>query len=134
MANVCLTQKQEKFFKLVQQYHRENGTFPNSSQAVKLLADNGIKAQDGSIKHMYSSLFLKGAFTNGGPLTDSLQAGHVGGGTRSIDVSKMSFTPRNLRKGRTTAVKPANDAIAAALLELLKSSPRFNEIAAILNA
>ena len=135
---ICLTPKQELYFKVIQTYHKANGTFPNNAQLVKAVREAGGKAGSGA-SQMYATLFLKGAFTGGTVLTDSLGALHSGGNIQSIDVAILNFTPRALRRGRPAGVKnktKANkqDAIASALLELLKSSPQFNAIAAALNA
>lgn len=130
---VCLTKKQEAFFKFVQQYHRQNGTFPNASQAAKALSKDGIRVRDGSIVALYGALFIKGAFTDVGGLTDTAIERHSGG-VRPFDVTKLKFTPRKITRGRkpssaTVLRKASKDSkVADAILKLLRDSEDFQRI------
>ena len=137
---LCLTKKQEQFLKFVQNYHKENGTFPNASQAAAALSKGGRKVNSGSVVYMYSALFLKGAFTATGPLTDSAQNGHSGGNIRPFDVAQLKFNPRTIRKGRPASSASilrkasSNAKIADTLVKLLQNSDEFKAIFENLNA
>jgi hypothetical protein len=130
---VCLTKKQEQFFKFVQNYHKENGTFPTPSQASRLLKKTGS-----SISSLYGTLLLKGAFTDTGPLTDSAQNGHSGG-IRPLDITQLKFNPRTIRKGRPASSASilrkvsSNAKIADALVRLLRTNSDFDAIFAGIN-
>jgi hypothetical protein len=125
---VCLTKKQEQFFKFVQNYHKEHGTFPSATQASKLL-----NKPSGSITSLYGSLFVKGAFTATGPLTDTAYERHSGG-VRPFDVSKLKFNPKQTSrtstlKHTTIVRKMSKDAnLSEALVKLLRDSDSLQSI------
>ena len=128
---ICLTPKQELYLNTIKAYHKEHGSFPNNAQLVKAVRDaGGVAGQSGAVQ-MYATLFLKGAFTGGVVLTDSLNALHSGGNIAPLDVSAMQFKPRALKRGRPLGYKnkpkAANNTptLASAILTLLSESPEF---------
>jgi hypothetical protein len=127
--SICLTPKQQKFYNYFVKYHKENGFFPNPTRACAELREDGVKTSVPQVTNMYGTLFVKGAFNGGVPLINTYRARHSAKPVATIDISKLTFADK-------PKAKPANkqEVVAAALLELLKSSPKFNEIAAALNA
>jgi hypothetical protein len=137
MSKVCLTAKQERWFNLFVKFHKENGSLPNPSQATALLRAEGIRCSSPSITQMYGTLFLKGAFNDGKPLTSTLRRIHATNNVDVFDASKAQFNPKPVVVGRAAAkakglatlgVKPvaANaNPVANALLALL-SDPNIN--------
>lgn len=72
MSNaVCLTDRQKKFYNYFVNYAKSNGMFPNPTQTGK---DMGCTSPTAA--NMYGVLLLKGAFTNGVPLTSTYKARH----------------------------------------------------------
>ena len=138
MSKICLTPKQELYLNVIKQYHKAHGTFPTQTQLITAVRAAGGKAGQ-SVVQMYGTLLLKGAFTNGVVLTDSMNALHTGGNVTPIDIDALQFNPKPITRGRklggknkpkTSQQETPTNVLAAALLELLKSSPQFNTIAA----
>jgi len=123
---ICLTNRQQQFYSYFVEYQQKNGLFPNASQAVRDLRTKGIKCSTTSVVNTYGTLLLKGAFNGGTPLVNSYRPRHSAKPVKTVDISKLTLAP----KAQTV---PSKDALAAALLELLKSSPQFNTLAAALN-
>ena len=128
---ICLTPKQELYLNVIKQYHKEHGSFPNNGQLVKAVRDAGGVAGASGVTQMYATLFLKGAFTGGIVLTDSLNALHSGGSITPLDVSALKFTPRAIKRGRPLGYKnkpkvaATTPTLASAILALLSESPEF---------
>lgn len=138
---ICLTAKQQEAFAAIKKFYKENGKFPNGNQLAAALGKPVSISNAPAAVQMYGALFLKGAFTDGVVLTDSVFAGHSGGSIAALNVGELKFNVRKVERGGNQygnrarpVVSPRNNAaLASALLELLKSSPKFNEIAAALN-
>lgn len=124
---ICLTQKQELYLNVIKAFHKENGTFPNQRQLIEGVRAAGGKAGSGVIQ-MYGTLLLKGAFSGGTVLTDNAFSRHSGGNIDALDLSKLSFTPKTIKRGRGGQPKAKADPIASALLELLKGDERFKAL------
>lgn len=123
---ICLTNRQQQFYSYFVEYQQQNGLFPNPTQAVRGLRDRGIRCSVSTVTNVYGVLLLKGAFNGGTPLTQTNRARHTARPVKTVDIGKLTFAPK---------AKPVvkQDVLAAALLELLKTSPHFNTIAAALN-
>jgi hypothetical protein len=124
--SICLTNRQQQFYNYFVEYQKTNGFFPNPSQASRDLRSRGVRCSPPSIYSMYGALFIKGAFNGGTPLTSGNRARHSAKPVKSVDISKMKI------EAVAKPVAKGQDALAAALLELLKSSPQFSTIAAAL--
>lgn len=109
MANVCLTQRQQQYFDYFKKYQKDNGVFPTPAQACRDLRSQGIRCAATNIQHMVGTLFLKGAFTGGTPLTAGNKRLH-GMNNKAIDVKTLDIKPK--AKAQPVAAQPANlDAI-----------------------
>lgn len=126
--SICLTPRQQKYYNYFLQYHKENGFFPNPTLACRELREAGVKCSVPTVTNMYGTLFIKGSFNGGVPLVNTYRARHSATPIKAVDISKLTFADKPKAK-----VVQGNDAVlATALLELLKSSPKFNDIAAVL--
>lgn len=126
---ICLTQKQELYLNVIKTFHKENGTFPNQRQLIDNVRAAGGKAGQ-NVMQMYGTLLLKGAFTGGITLSDNAYSRHSGGNIDALDVSKLTFAPKTIKRGRGGEPKAKADPIASALLELLKGDDRFKALLA----
>jgi hypothetical protein len=127
---ICLTQKQELYLNVIKTFHKENGTFPNQRQFIDAVRTAGGKAGNSTVIHMYGTLLLKGAFTGGIALSDNAFSRHSGGNIDPLDLSKLTFAPKTIKRGRGSVPKAKTDPIASALLELLKGDDRFKALLA----
>jgi hypothetical protein len=125
--SICLTPRQQQIYSYLVEYQQKNGLFPSPTQASRELCEKGLRVSGPNIYAMYGTLFIKGAFNGGTPLTDTIRARHSAKPVKTVDVSKLTLAPK------PKPVAKGQDALAAALLELLKSSPQFNTFAAALN-
>lgn len=127
--SICLTPRQQKFYDYFLQYQQDNGFFPAPTLAARELREKGIRTSPTTVATVYGTLFVKGAFNGGTPLISTYRARHSAKPVKTVDVSKLTFAEK------PKAVKTAKEnVLAAALLELLKGNPRYNEFAAALNA
>lgn len=126
---ICLTQKQELYLNVIKAFHKEHGTFPNQRQLIDSVRAAGGKAGQNVIA-MYGTLLMKGAFTGGIALSDNAYSRHSGGSIDALDLSKLTFAPKTIKRGRGSAPKAKADPIASALLELLKGDDRFKALLA----
>jgi hypothetical protein len=130
---ICLTPKQELYLNVIKSYHKAHGSFPNNTQLVQAVREAGGVAGATGATQMYATLFLKGAFTGGVVLTDSMAVLHSGGNITPLDVSALQFTPRAIKRGRKAGGKNApkvatqtpQTTLASAILTLLSESPEF---------
>jgi hypothetical protein len=127
---ICLTKKQELCLNVIKTFHKENGTFPNQRQFIDGIRAAGGKAGNGTVIHMYGTLLLKGAFTGGTTLSDNAYSRHSGGNIDALDISKLTFAPKTIKRGRGAAPKAKADPIAATLLALLQGDDRFKALLA----
>lgn len=72
---LCLTDRQNEILAFYQKYFKKHGVFPNTAEAARHL-----KAQSAGINAAVGALFLKGAFTDGKPLTANYRGLHATGG------------------------------------------------------
>lgn len=113
MSNaVCLTARQQKFYNYFINYYKSNGCFPNPTQAAR---DMNCTAPN--IGNMYGVLLLKGAFTNGQPLTSTYKARHSATPIQPVNLAnfKMEAKPKAKVNSKTASRKQ----IAALLVKLL---------------
>lgn len=125
MSKICLTKNQQVAFNAIKEFHKENGRFPNRAQLATALKRAGIGSSPSNVSNIYGALLLKGAFTNGTILTDSVFAAHSGGNITPLDISKLDFNVRRISTGpvrqQTTANTDAiRTGIANAIIQLLK--------------
>lgn len=121
MSNaVCLTARQQKFYNYFINYYKSNGCFPNPTQTARDMNCSGPNAGN-----MYGVLLLKGAFTNGQPLTSTYKARHHATPIQPVNIANFKLEPK---QKPSNAEKPADKqmdklkakrALAKLLLELL---------------
>lgn len=107
MANVCLTAKQKVIFDYFTSFYKSNGVFPCTSEAARHL--NWLPT---TVQTYVGALFLKGAFTDGKPLTNTYRTLH-GVESPSFGIGKRTFNSRPVGRTRVTSNRiPATPAAA----------------------
>lgn len=127
---ICLTANQQRAFEFIKKFHKDNGKFPNPTQLADGLGKKKTGANHTLAAQMYGALLLKGAFTDGSQVADSAYERHSGGNIVALNIADLTFTTASATKAKKASKGVNSNALASALLELLKSSPQFNEIAA----
>lgn len=113
MSNsVCLTARQQKFYNYFINYYKSNGSFPNPTQTAR-----DMNCSSPNAGNMYGVLLLKGAFTNGQPLTNTYKARHSATPVQPVNLAnfKMEAKPKAKVNSKTASRKQ----IAALLVKLL---------------
>jgi len=109
MANVCLTEKQKRIYDYFVSFHKASGVFPSTSEAARHL--NWLPT---TVQTYVGALFLKGAFTDGTPLTNTYRVLH-GKESAAFNIGKRTFNSRTVgRINRTTTRLQATPAAPAA--------------------
>jgi len=109
MANVCLTVRQKEIYDYFVSFYKANGVFPSTSEAARHL--NTLPT---TVQTYVGALFLKGAFTEGKPLTNTYRVLH-GKETASFNIGKRTFNSTPVgRTRRTTSRLQATPAAPAA--------------------
>lgn len=90
---VCLTDKQQKFYNYFINYYKNNGMFPNVTTAARELGCSSTAAAA-----YYGTLLLKGAFTNGQPLTRTNKARHNTTIIQPVNLSNFKLDPPPRRR------------------------------------
>ena len=75
---LCLTARQQEVLEYYQTYYKQHGFFPNTNEAGRHL-----KVHSPAVLNIIGALFLKGAFTDGKPLTVSYRGIHNTGANPS---------------------------------------------------
>jgi hypothetical protein len=96
MSKVCLTVKQQQILSYYQEGFKTNGVFPGTSEAARHFGVN-----PNSIVSSIGALFLKGAFTDGLPMTNNLRAMH------GINAKPMGMTVQTQTKRAATPAQLA---------------------------
>ena len=86
---LCITAKQKQVLDYYRKFHAEYGVFPNTSDAAKTL-----NKTPQNITAMVGALFLKGAFTDGKPLTNNLGGGHKASRSVGLTLGKTKVAPK----------------------------------------
>ena len=79
---LCLTAQQKKVLDFYKAFYKENNVFPNTIDAAR-----HFNKSSPAILNVVGALFLKGAFTDGKPMTQSLKGIHNGGKAVGLKVN-----------------------------------------------
>lgn len=94
MSNaVCLTDRQQKFYNYFVNYAKSNGMFPNPTQTGR-----DMNCKSPAAANMYGVLLLKGAFTNGQPLTSTYKARHSATPVTPVNIANFKLEPKPKKK------------------------------------
>lgn len=136
---ICLTAKQQEAFNFIKRFHRENGRFPNSTQLASGLGKKVGPGTFSQVTQLYGALLLKGAFTDGTPVSDGIYDRHSGGNIAALNIAQLTFKTQKVERAvptrtpaqlRQTQVDVQKALVAAALRELLNSSPSLRQLVA----
>lgn len=118
MSDVCLTDRQQKFYNYFINHYKSNGCFPNPTEAAR-----DMNVSSPAVSAMYGTLLLKGVFSNGQPLTSTYKARHNATPVAALDLAKFKFTPKaKVKAAKPKAEKPKtidNQKIATLLFRLM---------------
>ena len=95
--NIKVTAKQKEFFDYAMKYYSVNGALPTPAQAGR-----DLNLHTAGALAVYSSLFLRGAFSSGNKPVAGNQLSKGDVTIRAVNASELKINPRgSLRKRRT---------------------------------
>lgn len=115
--SVCLTDRQQKFYNYFINYYKSNGCFPNPTQTAR-----DMKCSCPNAGNMYGVLLLKGAFTNGQPLTNTYKARHSATPIQPVNIANFKLEVKekpNKEKKQANSKTMTRKQIATLLVKLL---------------
>ena len=86
---LCLTAQQKKVLDYYKAFYKENGVFPNTIDAAR-----HFNKASPAILNVVGALFLKGAFTDGKPLTNNLKGIHNSGKAAGLKTNVGKSQPK----------------------------------------
>jgi len=117
--SVCLTDRQQKLYNYFVNYAKSNGMFPTPAQTSR-----DMRCSSPTAGNMYGVLLLKGAFTNGVPLTSTYKARHNTTPIQPLNIANFKLDPKP--KAAKVNSKTINRKQLAALLVKLLSEDKVD--------
>jgi hypothetical protein len=115
---LCITARQQEVLEYYQSYFKKHGVFPNTNDAARY-----FKMHSPAVLNVLGALFLKGAFTDGKPLTSSYKGQH-----RKAKPAKLNLNAPPHSRPKPPTIKPDAAIDAATLAEVSKLLRMFSQL------